>query len=249
MPKRCASPMGTRLTAMVTSARVAGALDEGAVVHLVDVIAGQDEHQVARRLADGLDVLEHGVGRAAIPLAGAAAGDVRLQHPDAAALRSRSQGRPTPMWSLSERGLYCVRTTTLSMLELTQLLSVKSMIRYLPAKGTAGLARMLERIDRRSPSPPARTTARTRFTRRCYRAAAASSPVAHHGSRSEEQARVDEVVLELDRPVEVGAGRVAGVALPADDVAAVDVRPLEDARRLPAPAGGRTRSRGRPSGR
>ena len=45
------------------------------------------------------------------------------------------------MWSLSERGLYCVSTTTSLMSELTQLLSVKSMIRYLPANGTAGLAR------------------------------------------------------------------------------------------------------------
>src|SRR5665811_575019 len=67
------------------------------------------------------------------------------------------------MWSLSERGLYCVRTTTLSMSELTQLLSAKSMIRYLPPNGTAGLARFSERIERRAPSPPARITARVRF--------------------------------------------------------------------------------------
>ena len=45
------------------------------------------------------------------------------------------------MWSFSERGLYCVRTITSVMPELTQLLSVKSMMRYLPPKGTAGLAR------------------------------------------------------------------------------------------------------------
>ena len=56
-------------------------------------------------------------------------------------LRSRSHGRPAPMWSFSERGLYCVRTRTLSIPELTQFESVKSMIRYLPANGTAGLAR------------------------------------------------------------------------------------------------------------
>ena len=35
----------------------------------------------------------------------------------------------------------------------------------------------------------------------------------------EEQARVDEVAVELDRPVEVGAGRVTGLALVADDLA------------------------------
>src|SRR3954447_7525482 len=47
------------------------------------------------------------------------------------------------------------------MSELTQLLRAKSMMRYLPAKGTAGLARFSERILKRSPWPPARITART----------------------------------------------------------------------------------------
>ena len=82
-------------------------------------------------------------------------------------LRSRSQGCPIPMWSLSERGLYWVSTTTSSMPELTQFDSVKSMIRYLPPNGTAGFARTEDRIDSRSPSPPARTTAITGLTKRC----------------------------------------------------------------------------------
>src|SRR4026209_1183918 len=68
--------------------------------------------------------------------------------------RSRSHGRPRPMWSFRERGLYWVSTTTLSTSELTQFDRVKSMTRYLPPNGTAGLARTPERIDRRSPSPP-----------------------------------------------------------------------------------------------
>ena len=50
------------------------------------------------------------------------------------------------------------------MSELTQFDSVKSMIRYLPPNGTAGLARSWDRIDSRSPSPPARMTAIVRFT-------------------------------------------------------------------------------------
>src|SRR4029079_9158056 len=79
-------------------------------------------------------------------------------------LRSRSHGRPRPMWSLREWGLYWVRTITSVMSEFTQFDSVKSMIRYLPPKGTAGLARTEERIERRSPSPPARITAIVRFT-------------------------------------------------------------------------------------
>src|SRR4051812_16969813 len=80
--------------------------------------------------------------------------------------RSRSHGRPSPMWSFSERGLYWVRTTTLSISELTQFDNVKSMMRYLPPKGTAGFARTDDRIERRSPSPPASTTATVRFKRR-----------------------------------------------------------------------------------
>ncbi len=55
--------------------------------------------------------------------------------------RSRSHGLPRPMWSIRERGLYWVRTRTRSIPEFTQLERAKSMIRYLPPKGTAGLAR------------------------------------------------------------------------------------------------------------
>ena len=55
------------------------------------------------------------------------------------------------------------------MPEFTQLQSVKSMIRYLPPNGTAGLARTEDRIERRSPSPPARITAMTGFTRSILR--------------------------------------------------------------------------------
>src|SRR5712691_5195726 len=47
------------------------------------------------------------------------------------------------------------------MPEFTQLDSVKSMMRYLPANGTAGLARCADRTLSRSPCPPARITAAT----------------------------------------------------------------------------------------
>src|SRR3990170_3173510 len=71
-------------------------------------------------------------------------------------LRSRSHGRPTPMWSIRLRGAYCVRIPTSVSPEFTTLLSAKSMIRYLPPNGTPGLARTCDRIERRSASPPAR---------------------------------------------------------------------------------------------
>src|SRR6478672_507396 len=64
------------------------------------------------------------------------------------------------MCSIREWGRYCVRIMTSTMPELTQLEIVKSMIRYLPANGTAGLARLSVRTPRREPSPPARMTAR-----------------------------------------------------------------------------------------
>src|SRR5262245_44269748 len=64
------------------------------------------------------------------------------------------------MCSFREWGRYCVRIMTSEIPELTQLESVKSMIRYFPAKGTAGLARFSVRTPRREPSPPARMTAR-----------------------------------------------------------------------------------------
>src|SRR5579883_104045 len=75
--------------------------------------------------------------------------------------RSRSQGLPMPIWSLSEWGRYCVNTATSVMPELTQLLSAKSIMRYLPAKGTAGLALFWESRLNRSPCPPAKITANT----------------------------------------------------------------------------------------
>src|SRR4029077_1194146 len=52
--------------------------------------------------------------------------------------------------------------------ELTALLNAKSMIRYLPPNGTPGLARTWDRIESRSPSPPARMSVRTDGTRRFY---------------------------------------------------------------------------------
>src|ERR1700686_5423818 len=49
------------------------------------------------------------------------------------------------------------------MPELMKLLSTKSMMRYLPPNGTAGLARSLVRGDRRVPLPPANTMPNTRM--------------------------------------------------------------------------------------
>src|SRR5438309_1871982 len=108
------------------------------------------------------------------------------------------------MWSISERGAYWVRTAMSLSPEFTALLSAKSMIRYLPPNGTPGLARTWDRIESRSPSPPARMSVRTDGTRRFYgpaRRSPASTPMgpgrvpaqvrdrAGHGGKGEDHHR------------------------------------------------------------
>src|ERR1700682_1104849 len=67
------------------------------------------------------------------------------------------------MWRSRLWLLYWVRTTILKKPALTILESAKSMRRYVPPKGTAGLARSAVSGNNRLPSPPARTMARTRM--------------------------------------------------------------------------------------
>src|SRR5262245_11945940 len=63
------------------------------------------------------------------------------------------------------RAVYCVNTSTRRSPLLRQLDRVKSMIRYSPPNGTAGLARSRVRGSRRVPLPPASTSVRTSFMR------------------------------------------------------------------------------------
>src|SRR5712672_259748 len=56
----------------------------------------------------------------------------------------------------SDWDLYCVRTRMRRSPECRQLLSVKSMMRYRPPNGTAGLALSAVNGCRRDPIPPAR---------------------------------------------------------------------------------------------
>src|SRR6266545_7928902 len=82
------------------------------------------------------------------------------------------------MCSMSECGRYCVRIMMSKIPEFTQLESVKSMIRYLPANGTAGFARRSVSTPRRCPSPPARMTARVLTGAPCPRSGGGSSSAA-----------------------------------------------------------------------
>src|ERR1700722_8611574 len=68
--------------------------------------------------------------------------------------------QPSRKCFCSEWDLYWVRTSTRRRPECRQLESVKSMMRYLPPKQTAGLARSAVRGCKRAPTPPARRTER-----------------------------------------------------------------------------------------
>ena len=72
---------------------------------------------------------------------------------------SRSHGIPIPICVFNRSGWYCVSTPTVSIPELIQLLSGKSMIRYLPPNATAGLATLEVSTPSRLPWPPARSIA------------------------------------------------------------------------------------------
>src|ERR1041385_4017373 len=68
---------------------------------------------------------------------------------------------PSRMCRIKSSDLYCVRMRIRRTSELIQLESVKSMIRYAPPNGTAGLGVSLVSGKRRSPAPPAKRIART----------------------------------------------------------------------------------------
>ena len=69
---------------------------ERLVIHLVNVVARKHENGVARRLLDDVEVLQNGVRGASVPLRDAAAGDVRLEHPNAAVVAVEIPGPAHP---------------------------------------------------------------------------------------------------------------------------------------------------------
>src|ERR1700693_275879 len=65
--------------------------EHAAVIHFVDVIAGQDEDVFGAFAADGINILVHGVGGALIPLLG----DAHLRRKDFDIFAETGEGRPT----------------------------------------------------------------------------------------------------------------------------------------------------------
>src|SRR5215218_2645649 len=73
--------------------------------------------------------------------------------------RKRSKTYDRAMWLFRLAELYCVRTKMRSSPELMQFEIGTSTRRYLPASGTAGLARSVVSGKSRVPAPPPRMTA------------------------------------------------------------------------------------------
>src|SRR5437867_1133876 len=106
------------------------------------------------------------------------------------------------MWRIRLCDLYCVATPMRRIPELTQLDSGKSMMRNLPPKGTAGLARQSVRFLSRLPRPPARINAYAFFVMTLTKRISASLGGTDSGD-------LDSVDMASSRSVEPWAGRVS----------------------------------------
>ena len=107
------------------------------------MVAGQDQHQVRVAIRDEVEVLQHGVGGAAIPVTRPPATDVRLQQRHAA-VAAVQVPRTADADVIHQRARGVLgQDRHVGEPELTAFESAKSMIRYLPPNGTPGLARAL----------------------------------------------------------------------------------------------------------
>ena len=131
-------------------------LEHALVVHLVDVVAGQHDDVVRAIAVDDVDVLIDRIGGAGVPLVlrRALAGGQDIEALVALGLR---KAQPRCRWRIRLWALYWVATAMRRMPELSALDSAKSMMRVLPPKKTAGLARLSVSSISRLPRPPAST--------------------------------------------------------------------------------------------
>jgi hypothetical protein len=121
------------------------------------MIARQHEDVLDPATTQNGEILEHGVGSALIPVFANLL--LRRQNIDVF-IEAAIKETPAPLkCSIKLCALYCVATPILRIPELTQFDKVKSIIRNLPPKGTAGLLRLFVNCINRLPRPPARTRA------------------------------------------------------------------------------------------
>ena len=119
---------------MVTSASdVDMSWQHDLVVHLVDVVAREDDDVVDAIAVDDVDVLVHGVGRARYQCVSSIRWEAgRMSRYSFRSARKKFQ--PRWQWRMRECALYWVATAIFRMPELSAFDSAKSMMRVLPPK-------------------------------------------------------------------------------------------------------------------
>ena len=128
------------------------------IVHLVDVIAGQDDEvfgPAARKMSKFWNTASAVPRYQVASSSRCCAGNRSRNSP----ISGRKNDQPICRWRNRLCALYWVRTAIRRTPELRQFDRVKSMIRNLPPKNTAGLARRSVSCFSRLPRPPARTSA------------------------------------------------------------------------------------------
>ena len=164
-PKWRASSIGASTQPIVTAAlRAAMRLEHRPIVHLVDMVTGEDEHQRVLQAPNGREIAVDRVRRAAITEARCAfLGAPRVDDRVIAERRACSSG--SRGGRAARRACTAVATPIVRTPEFTQFDSEKSMQRYAPPKGRAGLQTFLVSGSSRVPLPPASTTATVRSAR------------------------------------------------------------------------------------
>ena len=121
------------------------------IIHLVNMVSGQDQDILRIIAVYVFHILVNSIGSSWIPFTSAAFSygcrnrkHHRYYDPDPTEI-------PIPICVFSRSGWYCVSTPTVSIPELIQLLSGKSIILYFPPKATAGFATSAVNTPRRLP--------------------------------------------------------------------------------------------------
>ena len=126
-------------------------LEHDLVVHLVDVIAGQDHDELEPVALDDVDVLVDRIGRALVPHG---LGDALARRQDVEALVAlgTEKFQPRCRWRMRLCALYWVATAMWRMPELRALESAKSMMRDL-RRSTGGLDALVGQLQETAAAP------------------------------------------------------------------------------------------------
>ena len=119
------------------------------------MVTGQNQKIIRIIGIDKINVLRDRIRRTSVYIQVGIRFLTRRQYENTAVLRIKTPATSRCCIAVQENRPYCVSTPTMSMPLLAQLLSGKSMIRYLPPKETAGFATFFVRSLNRLPRQPA----------------------------------------------------------------------------------------------